>query len=203
MTTYDVTIITVRPGTHPAALGRLQHSLAGAASELLACWYSDLGAINQILLIRSANDAAAVIEQRAAMLQSGDPFGIGELVVAITMDTYVAFPFIGPMTPGPYGPFYEVRTYVLKPDGLSPTIELWRKAVPGRAKVSPLLAAMHSVTGPVIRFMHIWPYRSLDERQRLRSKSVADGVWPPPGGPDQLLAQQADIFLPADFSPMR
>ena len=119
------------------------------------------------------------------------------------MDTYVAFPFIGPMTPGDYGPFYEVRTYVLKPDGLSPTIELWRNAVPGRAKVSPLLAAMHSVTGPVIRFMHIWPYRSLDERQRLRSKSVADGVWPPPGGPDQLLAQQADIFLPADFSPMR
>ena len=68
MTTYDVTIITVRPGTHPAALGRLQHSLGGAASELLACWYSDLGAINQILLIRSANDAAAVIEQRAARL---------------------------------------------------------------------------------------------------------------------------------------
>jgi len=28
-------------------------------------------------------------------------------------------------------------------------------------------------------------------------------VWPPPGGPGHLLAQQADIFLPADFSPMR
>jgi hypothetical protein len=32
---------------------------------------------------------------------------------------------------------------------------------------------------------------------------VADGVWPPPGGPDQLIAQQADIFLPADFSPLQ
>jgi hypothetical protein len=51
--------------------------------------------------------------------------------------------------------------------------------------------------------MHIWPYASLDERQRLRTKAVADGVWPPPGGPDQLLAQQADIFLPAEFSPLQ
>src|SRR5262245_3138634 len=98
---------------------------------------------------------------------------------------------------------YEVRTYVLRPNGLAKTIDLWRNAVPGRLTVSPLLAAMYSVTGPVTRFMHIWPYASLDERQRLRTKAVADGVWPPPGGPDQLVAQQADIFLPAEFSPLQ
>ena len=199
MTAYDVTIITVRPGTHPTALKRLQ--LSAESSQLLACWYSDLGAINQILLIRSHNDDIAA--QRAAILQARDPFGIGELIVAMTMDTYVSFPFMERMTPGKHGPFYEVRTYMLKPDGLAATIELWRNAVPGRARVSPLLAAMHSVTGPVTRFMHIWPYPSLDERQRLRAKAVSDGVWPPPGGPGHLLAQQVDIFLPADFSPMR
>jgi hypothetical protein len=205
MMTYDVTIITVRPGTHPAALARLENSLPAAApaGELLACWYSDLGALNQILLIGSHNDEAAFIAQRAAILQSQNPLGISELIVGMTMDTYVSFPFIKPMTRGDYGPFYEVRTYMLKPDGLAATIELWRKALPGRATVSPLLAAMHSVTGPVIRFMHIWPYASLDERQRLRKKAVTDGVWPPAGGPDQLATQQADIFLPADFSPMR
>jgi hypothetical protein len=205
MMTYDVTIITVRPGTHPAALIRLEHSLSAAAGtgQLLACWYSDLGALNQVLLIHSHNDAAALTAQRAANLQSQDPLGIGELIVGMTMDTYVSFPFIKPMSGGEYGPFYEVRTYMLKPDGLAATMELWRKAVPGRATVSPLLAAMHSVSGPVIRFMQIWPYASLDERQRLRKKAVTDGVWPPPGGPDQLAAQQADIFLPADFSPMR
>jgi len=201
MTAYDVTIITVRPGTHPTALKRLQQPLSAGPSQLLACWYSDLGAINQILLIRSHNDDIAA--QRAAILQARDPFGIGELIVAMTMDTYVSFPFMERMTPGEHGPFYEVRTYMLKPDGLAATIELWRNAVPGRARVSPLLAAMHSVTGPVTRFMHIWPYPSLDERQRLRAKAVSDGVWPPPGGPGHLLAQQVDIFLPADFSPMR
>jgi hypothetical protein len=205
MTNYDVTIITVRPGTHPQALARLKQAgpAMAPAGKLLACWYSDLGAINQILLIRSCDDEASLRAQRAAILQSPDPFGLADLITAITMDTYVSFPFIAAMSAGRFGPIYEVRTYVLKPDGLAKTIALWRDAVPGRSTVSPLLAAMYGVTGPSIRFMHIWPYASLDERQRLRAKSVADGVWPPPNGPDQLLSQQADIFLPADFSPMQ
>ena len=51
---YDVTIITVRPGTHPDALARLRSRLAaGEAGELLACWYFELGAINQVLLIHA------------------------------------------------------------------------------------------------------------------------------------------------------
>ena len=202
--TYDVTIIAVRPGTHPDALARLRpRPLAQeAAGELLACWYSELGAINQILLIRAGGDEAGAVARRAAIVTSKDPFGVGEFMTGLTMDTYVSFPFMPRMTPGRYGPFYEVRTYVLRPEGLAKTIELWRNAVPGRRTVSPLLAAMYSVTGPALRFMHIWPYASLDERQRLRTKAVADGVWPPPGGPDQLAAQQADIFLPADFSPL-
>jgi hypothetical protein len=205
MMTYDVTIITVRPGTHPAALTRLAPFLSSAspAGELLACWYSELGALNQILLIQSRPDGARALADRAAILQSSNPFGVGDLIVGMTMDTYVSLPFVQPMTRGRYGPFYEVRSYMFKPDGLAPTVELWRNGLPGRVKVSPLLAAMYSVTGPVTRFMHIWPYASLDERQRLRTKAVADGVWPPPGGPDHFTAMQSDIFLPAEFSPMQ
>ena len=84
------------------------------------------------------------------------------------MDTYVAFDFIAPLRPGDFGPCYEVRTYGLKPDGLVPTRELWRKAVPGRATVSPLLAAMTSVTGAVTRFLHIWPTKFRRARAAAR-----------------------------------
>jgi hypothetical protein len=199
---YDVTIVTVRPGTHPQALEVLSKTLAGD-SALLACWYSEIGAINRIMLIRQAADAAGAIDARLKVLEDRDPLGIGEFITDMAMDTYVAFDFIEPLRPGSFGPCYEVRSYVLKPGGLAPTIELWRKAVPGRATVSPVLAAMTSVTGAVARFLHIWPYRSYDDRARLREKAVADGVWPPPGGPGHLLSQQADIYLPAAFSPMR
>jgi NIPSNAP len=199
---YDVTIITVRPGTHPPALAVLDKALAGD-KDLLACWYSDIGAVNRILLIRKSLEATATLERRMTLLKSDNPFGIGEFIVAIAMDTYVSFDFIPPLQPGEFGPCYEVRTYMLKPGGLAPTVELWRKAVPGRSTVSPILAAMTAVTGSVTRFMHIWPYKSFDERARLRDKVVADGVWPPPGGPGHLISQQVDIYLPASFSPTR
>jgi hypothetical protein len=197
---YDVTILTVRPGTHPQALDVLGKTEDPAR---LACWFSDIGAVNQVMLIRKSADAAAELERRQAVLTAGNPFGLGDIITAMAMDTYVSFDFIAPLRPGQFGPCYEVRTYVLKPGGLAPTIELWRKAVPGRATVSPVLAAMTSVTGAVTRFLHIWPYKSFDERARLRDKAVADGVWPPPGGPGHLLSQQVDIYLPAPFSPMK
>jgi NIPSNAP len=199
---YDVTIAMVRPGTHPQALAALEKTLAGD-SNLLACWYSDIGALNRILIIRKSADAAKAAANRFAALSVRNPFGIGEFVIDLSLDTYVPFDFMPPLQGGAYGPYYEVRSYVLKPDGLAPTIELWRKAVPGRARVSPILAAMVAVTGAAIRFMHIWPYKTYDERARLREKAVADGVWPPPGGPGHLLSQQADIYLPAAFSPLR
>jgi hypothetical protein len=199
---YDVTILTVRPGTHPQALAVLGKNLPND-KNLLACWYSDIGAVNQILLIRTMTDPAETLDARLVTSKEKSPFGIGEFITAMQMDTYVSFDFMPPIRPGEFGPCYEVRTYLLKPDGVAPTIELWRKAVPGRMTVSPLLAAMTSVTGVATRFMHIWPYKSFDERARLRDKAVADGVWPPPGGPSHLLSQQVDIYLPAPFSPMR
>jgi NIPSNAP len=199
---YDVTIAAVRPGTHPQALAVLEKTLAGDA-DLLACWYSDIGALNRILIIRKSADADAAIENRFAALSAKSPFGIGEFITELSLDTYAPFDFMPPLRPGAIGPCYEVRSYVLKPNGLAPTIELWRKAVPARARVSPLLAAMVAVTGAAIRFMHIWPYKTYDERARLREKAVADGVWPPPGGPGHLISQQADIYLPAAFSPLR
>lgn len=202
---YDVTILTVRPGTTPQALPRLEKSLGETKSpgRLLACWYTELGALNQIMLIREYANDEAISADRDATVRSANPYGIADLTVAVSSDTYRPFPIMQPMQAGAHGPVFEVRTYVLKPSGLATTIELWNKAVPGRVKLSPLLAAMYSLGGAMPRFVHIWPYPSLDERQRLRSEAVKMGVWPPPGGPDQLLSQDADIYLAAPFSPMR
>ena len=199
---YDVIIATVRPGTHSQALAAIENTLTNDQG-LLACWYSDIGALNRVLIVRKSDDAAKVVENRFAALNARSPFGIGEFTTELSLDTYVPFDFMPPLRPGVHGPCYEVRSYVLKPDGLAPTIELWRKAVPARARVSPVLAAMVAVSGTAIRFMHIWPYKSYNERARLREKAVADGVWPPPGGPGHLISQQADIYLPATFSPLR
>lgn len=201
---YDVTILTVRPGTTPNALPQLDQWLRGTrlGGTLLACWLTEIGALNQILLIREYGSEAAIAADRDAIVRSGNPYGVADMITAASCDTYVSFPFLSPMQAGSAGPIFEVRTYVLKPAGLGKTIELWRAAVQNRVRLSPLLAAMYSLGGGMPRFIHIWPYASLDERQRIRGEAVKIGVWPPPSGPDHLLAQQADIFLPAPFSPI-
>jgi hypothetical protein len=200
---YDVTIVTLRPGTTPRALAGLQSSLPQSPGKLLACWSSDIGALNQIFIVREYASERETAEQRDAQARNANPFGIAEFIVSSANDSYVSFPFIDPMQPGSHGPFFEVRTYLMKPNGLAGTIEAWRNALPARLALSPVLAAMYSVTGLTPRFMHIWPYKSLDERHRIRAQAVERGIWPPPGGPDRLVTMQNDIYLAAPFSPIR
>lgn len=199
---YEVTTITVPPNKHPKALPVLKDTV-GSLPGFLACWFTDIGALNRLMIIRSISDVAANLAERANVLASSNPFGIGDLLQGMEMDTFTQFDFLPPIKPAELGPCYEVRTYVFKPDGVAPTDQLWRKHLEGRTKVSPLLTAMVSASGTVARFMHIWPYKSLDERARLRAKSVSEGVWPPPGGPDQFVRMQNDIYMPAPFSPLR
>ena len=116
--TYDVTLATVRPGTHPQALRALEKTLANDPG-LLACWYCEIGALNRILIIRKAADATATIEHRVAALQARSPLGIGEFITELSLDTYVSFDFMPALQPGVFGPCYEVRSYTLKPDGLA------------------------------------------------------------------------------------
>ena len=200
---YEVTIVTLRPGTAPRAMAGLQSALSASPGKLLACWSSDIGALNQIFIAREFGSEREAAEQRDAQAHDPNPFGVAEFTVSIASDTYVPFPFIDPMQPGAHGPFFEVRTYLMKPNGLTGTLEAWRGALPARLKLSRVLAAMYSVTGLMPRFMHIWPYQSLDERHRIRSQAVESKIWPPPGGPDRLVTMQNDIYLPAPFSPIK
>src|SRR5262249_59612725 len=114
---YDVTIITVRPGTEQKALARLKETLPPmAGDELLACWYSDIGSLNRILLIRAASDLTRIHAEREKILRSGNPLGVGEYIVGTSVDTYVSFPFMQPLTPRQYGPLFEVPPVLLQPE---------------------------------------------------------------------------------------
>jgi len=55
----------------------------------------------------------------------------------------------------------------------------------------------------VNKFIHIWPYPTLDARVATRKKAVAEGLWPPGGGADSLLTQATKIVMPSAFSPMQ
>jgi hypothetical protein len=94
---------------------------------------------------------------------------------------------------------YEVRTYRLKPRTLPGFIEAFGDAYEnGRKQLSPLAAFFYTEVGPLNEVMHIWPYESQDERERVRTEAVASGVWPPAIS-DMIHQMNSEIFKPFPF----
>ena len=62
--------------------------------------------------------------------------------------------------------------------------------------------AMVALDGP-LRFTNIWAYPSLDARSKARADSVAQGIWPPKGGPAHLTTNMVStIAMPTAVSPV-
>lgn len=156
-----------------------------------------------MIVLRGFETAEELIGERQRARLSDDPFGCKEQLRGWSADSYLPLDFTLPVTPGEHGRVYEIRSYRPRLDGLAPTIEKWRAALPVRTEYSPLSIAMYSLDGPT-RFTQIWPYPSADARAEIRGRTVADGVWPPKGGPDWLTAEMTStLAAPLPFSPLR
>ena len=97
---------------------------------------------------------------------------------------------------------YEVRTYDLQPQSLAEVEKRFGEAYEYRKKVSPLAAFFHTEIGPLNQIIHIWPYKDMAERDRLRAEALkaCDGHWPPKTA-EFIMAQRTDIFHAFPFSP--
>ena len=205
MTIYELaTLDTVIFGAGKAAPA-IEAFVSGpqAGGRLLGAWTSDIGGLNKIVLLRAFDGFDALVEERDRILHSANPFGCVDLLTGMSFDSYKALPLLPDVEAGAPGPVYEIRTYRMKLNGLAPTTEKWAAAVPERNAYSKLLVAMYSLDGPP-RLTQIWPYESLAARTEARARSVADGKWPPKGGPDWLTPDMTStIALPLAFSPLK
>ncbi|MEX8495014.1 NIPSNAP family protein [Sphaerotilus sp.] len=202
---YELATLTIRLGTLNAAVAAIDAYVHApeAVGMLMGCWFSDVGALNQIAVLRRFDDQTALDQERQRGLFSANPFGCSEYLTALDMASYRGFPWMAPIEPGAFGPIYEIRTYEYKIGGLQPTIEAWEAAMPARSAVSPCLVAMYALDGTP-RFTHIWPAASLNDRSAARAEAVRLGVWPPKGGPAWLTTNmRSDMFLPTAISPLK
>jgi hypothetical protein len=172
-----------------------------AKGELLGCWRTDIGTLARLLVLRGFETPQDLSAERHRALFSANPFNAGSVVTSLEMDSYAPFPFLPPVQTGAYGKVYEFRTYKLKPGGLPPTLAGWEAAMPAREPMSHLVINMYALDGPP-RITHIWPYAGVNERFAIRAQSVTDGIWPPRGGPEQILEATSTIALPESYSPL-
>ncbi|MCW5652540.1 NIPSNAP family protein [Hydrogenophaga sp.] len=206
---YELATLTLPFGTAATAAQNAQAFCAApeAGGELLACWFTDIGVLNQMIVLRGFSTLAALEAERQRTQLSASPFGCGEIYQRLEQHSYRGFPWMKPVRPsaesGISGPVYEIRTYGIKPGGTQATIDLWEQYVPPREKLSPCVVAMVALDG-VPRFTNIWAYPTLDARSKARADAVAQGIWPPKGGPSFLTTDMVStIALPTGVSPLR
>lgn len=206
---YELATMTLPFGTAGQAAHNVQAftSAPEAQGELLGCWFTDIGQLNQMIVLRGFADLGQLQAERQRTQLSASPFGCGEIFQTLEQHSYQGFPWMKPARPssesGITGPVYEIRTYGIKPGGVQNTIDLWEQYVPPREALSPCVVAMVALDGP-LRFTNIWSYPTLDARSKARADAVAQGIWPPKGGPAWLTtAMTSTIALPTAVSPLK
>ncbi|HUG38113.1 MAG TPA: NIPSNAP family protein [Candidatus Limnocylindrales bacterium] len=173
-------------------------------SPLAAFWHTEIGPLNEIIHVWPYADVAERTRVRAEAGKDPNwPPKIQEFILKMQSELVVPFSFVPPLTPGKMGPIFEMRYYTMKAGTLPDLMKRWESKIGERIKLSPVAIAGAVDFGEANRFIHIWAYKSLDERANIRNKAREMGVWPPPGGGDTLLSQANKVMLPAAFSPLQ
>jgi hypothetical protein len=181
-------------------------------SPLAAFWHTEIGPLNQIIHVWPYKDMAERTKIREEAVKDGTwPPKIKDFIVNMRSDIMVPLSVSPELKPANVGPYFEMRTYTLASGAELPKLlALWERGIPERVKISPLCAAWISEVGALNRFVHIWPYKSIDERNAVRDKAKATGMWPPsvlskkiglPGY--EIVAQENKIVMPSAFSPIQ
>ena len=177
-------------------------------SELAAFWHTEIGPLNQIIHVWGYKDLDERTKIREAAVKGGNwPPKIAEFIVRQRAEIMIPFSFSPEIKPAKVGPYFEIRTYTFAGGELPHIKKLWESAINQRLEYGPVVAVWHAELGAVNTFQHIWPYNSLDQRDQIRKKVQATGMWPAgkkaekEGGRDyNLIAQENKIVMPSAFS---
>ena len=95
---------------------------------------------------------------------------------------------------------YEVRTYRIAPGSLAEVEKRFAERYEHRRKYSELAAFLHTEIGPLNEVVHLWGYRDLAERARIRAEAAKDPNWPPKIE-EFVRGMRSEIVVPFPFLP--
>lgn len=194
----------LKPGTVPAFEERFAEALPQRLqfSRLGAFWRSEIGTLNQVIHVWPYRDFDERERVGEAARKTGKwPPNVQEFILSQESKILQPAPFSPPLEERKLGNIYEIRTYTCLPRTIPIVLERWALVIGERVKLSPLAGCWHSVVGPLNQFIHVWPYRDLAERERIRAEALKSGKWPPQTR-EFLMRQENAIVVPAPFSPL-
>ncbi len=202
---YEFRTYTLHVRTLPEFLNRFGEALPKRLeySPLAAFWYTEIGPLNQVIHVWSYKDTNERARIRAEVVKAGIwPPKTMEFIADMKSEILEPLPFSPMLEPSNHGPYFEMRSYVLRAGGIPEMTAKWEKHLAPRLELSPLIGVYTSDIGGLNQWVHIWAYKSLDERMAVRKRMQETGVWPPPP-PVPTLRQDSKIMLAAPFSPVQ
>lgn len=202
---YDLTILSLLPNTLGAVMPLLPETYKNFSSTgtPLGAFSCEFGVLNRFAFLTQYESVEALAAERARLMQTENPYGIGQYLGGVVSTACKPLSFAKPIVPGSYGPFYEFRTYTLAPNGLPETEAAWAKIIDRRNAMSPLLTNMASIEEGPQKMIHIWPYKTIEDRVAARGQASKEGIWPPPGGSGHLTNLQSELFVATSFSGLK
>lgn len=196
---YEVWTARIRPGVRGEVFDRLGAVVAERQLPLFGAWYVEVGQLDQVIHVFAYEDLRHAAELRPRVDSWSN--GASDLFFEEETELFRGVPFLDPLPPGGYGPVYEMRTYTFRAGTMPQVLDVWAAAVPSRIRLSPLVACWTSEVGRRNRLRHIWGYRSLDERARIRREALTHADWPPMTR-EWRVHEESEILLPAPYSPL-
>ena len=91
---------------------------------------------------------------------------------------------------------YELKTYDLQPHSVPEVERRFAEAYQRRRDISPMAAEFHTEIGPLNQVVQIWPYRDINERDRLTTTLAGVEGWPGLARESTSAASSASKGLP-------
>ena len=203
---YEVRTYTLKPGS----VATFEENFAAALphrekySKLGAFWHTEIGPLNQVIHVwpyESVEERNSIREE-AGKDPNWPPKNDPDMYVSMNSEIFIPAPFMRPLGGDQaLGALYEMRSYTYKVGSINKVIDIWADAVPAREEFSPLVAAMHTDTGGLNKWVHIWAYDDLDQRKNVRAEASKTPTWPQRTR-EFLISQENKIMVPSAFSPM-
>jgi hypothetical protein len=204
---FEIRTYQLKPGTVPNAVQAFADKIENRVklSPLAGFWHTEVGELNKIIHIWPYKDINERNEIRAKAVETKVwPPAISDFVT--DMESKIVYPaaFSPNFQPGEHGTCYEFRTYTYGAGAIPKVMESWSKHIGERTKVSPLIFAGYTEIGPLNQWIHVWAYKNMGERERLRAAGLKPGSWPPPRPEGIVMHRMVNtLAIPAAFSPLK
>lgn len=172
-------------------------------SQVGGYWQTEVGPLNQVVHIWLYNDPNHRLEVRRKAIADGIwPPKNDDLIVNMATEIYMPAEFMTPLGERDIGPLYEMRSYTYAPGVMPQVLDAWATSIEAREKLSPLAGCWYSEVGNLNKLVHLWAYKSPEDRASIRSEAMASGIWPPKS-PVAPLKMENKLMTPFRCSPMQ